>query len=339
MFSRNSTGADIREWPSVNTNQMNRCQCTSASQPLTPNDCCHRQRRPTCRRSPCSDRSLSWRCAGPCVSPPPPSSRPGRGGRNRGVRTTVGRRVRRSGCRVHGPGPAGIGSPGTPNFVVVASVGEPQVDRPARVRPSTTRASWRRGGAHRRLRRRGDRVLGRWFPGRSLSSAARGTRRRAPDPMATGCRSPSRPVSVRSSATCLTAELGYPGRAVFGGLGSDRMDPGHRRVARPAPNVLLLVVVFGGLVAPACPWVGAVSVLGTFFSLWMVTLFTDVSISRSTSSPPSAWVWPSITALHRQLVPRDSPCPRSHWAPDEHRAVPRCCARWRPWADSPRCPR
>ena len=44
-------------------------------------------------------------------------------------------------------------------------------------------------------------------------------------------------------------------------------------------TLVLLVAVFGGLVAAGLPLVvGAVSVLGTFFTLWLITLFTDVSI-------------------------------------------------------------
>src|SRR5690606_12738792 len=44
-------------------------------------------------------------------------------------------------------------------------------------------------------------------------------------------------------------------------------------------TLLLLVLVFGGLVAAGLPLiVGLVSVLGTFFTLWLVTLVTDVSV-------------------------------------------------------------
>lgn len=44
-------------------------------------------------------------------------------------------------------------------------------------------------------------------------------------------------------------------------------------------TLVLLVLVFGGLVAAGLPLaVGAVSILGTFFTLWLVTQFTDVSI-------------------------------------------------------------
>ncbi len=44
-------------------------------------------------------------------------------------------------------------------------------------------------------------------------------------------------------------------------------------------TLLLLVLVFGGLIAAGLPLVvGLVSVLGTFFTLWLVTLVTDVSV-------------------------------------------------------------
>ena len=44
-------------------------------------------------------------------------------------------------------------------------------------------------------------------------------------------------------------------------------------------TLVLLVLVFGGLVAAGLPLaVGLVSVVGTFFTLWVITLFTDVSI-------------------------------------------------------------
>jgi len=44
-------------------------------------------------------------------------------------------------------------------------------------------------------------------------------------------------------------------------------------------TVVLLVLVFGGLVAAGLPLVvGLSAVLGTFFTLWVITLFTDVSI-------------------------------------------------------------
>jgi len=44
-------------------------------------------------------------------------------------------------------------------------------------------------------------------------------------------------------------------------------------------TLVLLVLVFGGLIAAGLPLVvGAVSVLGTFFTLWLITLFTDVSV-------------------------------------------------------------
>ena len=44
-------------------------------------------------------------------------------------------------------------------------------------------------------------------------------------------------------------------------------------------TLVLLVLVFGGLIAAGLPlMVGVVSVLGTFFTLWLITLFTDVSV-------------------------------------------------------------
>jgi RND superfamily putative drug exporter len=44
-------------------------------------------------------------------------------------------------------------------------------------------------------------------------------------------------------------------------------------------TLLLLILIFGGLVAAGLPLVvGLVAVLGTFFTLWVVTLFTDVSV-------------------------------------------------------------
>jgi len=53
---------------------------------------------------------------------------------------------------------------------------------------------------------------------------------------------------------------------------------GAEAIAVPI-TLVLLVLVFGGLVAAGLPLVvGAVSVLGTFFTLWVVTQFTDVSI-------------------------------------------------------------
>ncbi len=51
-----------------------------------------------------------------------------------------------------------------------------------------------------------------------------------------------------------------------------------RAIAVPI-TLLLLVLVFGGLVAAGLPLVvGVMSVLGTFFTLWVVTGFTDVSV-------------------------------------------------------------
>jgi len=53
---------------------------------------------------------------------------------------------------------------------------------------------------------------------------------------------------------------------------------GAESIAIPM-TVVLLVLVFGGLVAAGLPLVvGLSAVLGTFFTLWVITLFTDVSI-------------------------------------------------------------
>ncbi len=56
-------------------------------------------------------------------------------------------------------------------------------------------------------------------------------------------------------------------------------DLGRAEAVAVPITMILLVLVFGGLVAAGLPLlVGLVSVLGTFFSLWIVTQFTDVSI-------------------------------------------------------------
>jgi RND superfamily putative drug exporter len=53
---------------------------------------------------------------------------------------------------------------------------------------------------------------------------------------------------------------------------------GAESVAVPV-TLVLLVLVFGGLVAAGLPLVvGIVSVIGTFFTLWLITLATDVSV-------------------------------------------------------------
>ena len=57
-----------------------------------------------------------------------------------------------------------------------------------------------------------------------------------------------------------------------------------------------LVLVFGGLVAAGLPLVvGAMSVSGTFFILWLMTRSPISRSSRSTSSPRWGWGWPSTT--------------------------------------------
>jgi RND superfamily putative drug exporter len=53
---------------------------------------------------------------------------------------------------------------------------------------------------------------------------------------------------------------------------------GAESIAVPI-TLVLLVLVFGGLVAASLPLlVGVISVLGTFFTLWVITQFTDVSV-------------------------------------------------------------
>jgi RND superfamily putative drug exporter len=56
-------------------------------------------------------------------------------------------------------------------------------------------------------------------------------------------------------------------------------DLGRAEMVAVPITLFLLVLVFGGLVAAGLPLaVGAVSVLGTFFTLWLITQFTDVSV-------------------------------------------------------------
>ena len=89
-------------------------------------------------------------------------------------------------------------------------------------------------------------------------------------------------------------------------------------------TLVLLVVVFGGLVAAGLPLlVGAVSVLGTFFTLWVISLLTDVSvfsINLVTALGLGLAIDYSLFIVSRfreELAAR----PRSDWQPDERRAV------------------
>jgi RND superfamily putative drug exporter len=89
-------------------------------------------------------------------------------------------------------------------------------------------------------------------------------------------------------------------------------------------TLLLLVLVFGGLVAAGLPLlVGAVAVLGTFFTLWVVSTFTDVSIfsinlvtalGLGLAIDYSLFI---VSRFREELAAR----PRSTWGPDERRAV------------------
>ena len=89
-------------------------------------------------------------------------------------------------------------------------------------------------------------------------------------------------------------------------------------------TLILLVVVFGGLVAAGLPLlVGAVSVLGTFFTLWVIASLTDVSvfsINLVTALGLGLAIDYSLFIVSRfreELASR----PRSDWEPDERRAV------------------
>jgi putative drug exporter of the RND superfamily len=89
-------------------------------------------------------------------------------------------------------------------------------------------------------------------------------------------------------------------------------------------TLLLLVIVFGGLVAAGLPLVvGAVSVLGTFFTLWLISTLTDVSvfsINLVTALGLGLAIDYSLFIVSRfreELAAR----PRSSWQPDERRAV------------------
>ena len=222
---------------------------------------------------------------------------------------------------------------GTPNFVVVASVGEPQVggggqgvavDDPAVV-----------GAGEELTRRLRDdaavtEVLGYWNLGRiSVLRSDDGTR------AVVGARLDGDEDAVLAESSRLRQELGdrlgplelgYSGQGPVFSAVSDRIESDLATAESLAVPlvVMLLVVVFGGLVAAGLPLlVGAVSVLGTFFTLWMVTLFTDVSIfsinlvtalGLGLAIDYSLFI---VSRFREELAAR----PRSHWAPDERRAV------------------
>ncbi len=89
-------------------------------------------------------------------------------------------------------------------------------------------------------------------------------------------------------------------------------------------TLVLLVIVFGGLVAAGLPLlVGVVSVLGTFLTLWIVASLTDVSvfsINLVTALGLGLAIDYSLFIVSRfreELATR----PRSHWEPDERRAI------------------
>ncbi|UDY35423.1 MMPL family transporter [Dermatobacter hominis] len=121
-------------------------------------------------------------------------------------------------------------------------------------------------------------------------------------------------------------ELGYSGRGpVFSAVSSNIEGDLSRAESIAVPiTLLLLVIVFGGLVAAGLPLlVGAVSVLGTFLTLWLVSLFTDVSvfsINLVTALGLGLAIDYSlfIVSRFREELARH---PRSHWQPDEHRAI------------------
>jgi RND superfamily putative drug exporter len=121
-------------------------------------------------------------------------------------------------------------------------------------------------------------------------------------------------------------ELGYSGRGpVFSAVSTTIEGDLSRAESIAVPTTLvLLVLVFGGLVAAGLPLlVGIVSVLGTFFTLWLVTLFTDVSvfsINLVTALGLGLAIDYSlfIVSRFREELARRS---RSHWQPDERRAI------------------
>jgi RND superfamily putative drug exporter len=89
-------------------------------------------------------------------------------------------------------------------------------------------------------------------------------------------------------------------------------------------TLLLLVIVFGGLVAAGLPLiVGLVSIIGTFFTLWVVAGLTDVSvfsINLVTALGLGLAIDYSLFIVSRfreELATH----PRSHWEPDERRSV------------------
>jgi RND superfamily putative drug exporter len=85
--------------------------------------------------------------------------------------------------------------------------------------------------------------------------------------------------SVVADAEALTVEVG--GRdAIFDDIGSTiESDLGRAELIAIPITLLLLVVVFGGLVAASLPLlVGILAVMGTFLSLFLIGSVTDVSI-------------------------------------------------------------
>ena len=121
-------------------------------------------------------------------------------------------------------------------------------------------------------------------------------------------------------------ELGYSGRGpVFSAVSSNIEGDLSTAESIAVPiTLLLLVIVFGGLVAAGLPLlVGAVSVLGTFLTLWVVSMFTDVSvfsINLVTALGLGLAIDYSlfIVSRFREELARH---PRSTWQPDEHRAI------------------
>jgi RND superfamily putative drug exporter len=120
--------------------------------------------------------------------------------------------------------------------------------------------------------------------------------------------------------------LGYSGRGpVFSAVSSNiEGDLSTAETIAVPITLLLLVIVFGGLVAAGLPLlVGAVSVLGTFLTLWLVSLFTDVSvfsINLVTALGLGLAIDYSlfIVSRFREELARH---PRSHWQPDERRSI------------------
>lgn len=241
---------------------------------------------------------------------------------------------------------------GTPNFVVVASVGEPQVDEAGQGAavddPGVVAA-----GEELTRRLRDDaavtEVLGYWNLGRiSVLRSDEGTS------AVVAARLDGDEDAVLAESSRLRQELGdrlgplelgYSGQGPVFSAVSDRIESDLATAESLAVPlvVLLLVVVFGGLVAAGLPLlVGAVSVLGTFFSLWMVTLFTDVSIfsinlvtalGLGLAIDYSLFI---VSRFREELAARPG---RTGLPTSTGRCAPRCCARWRPRGGPSRCPR